>query len=142
MHSVADEPTRSAPQPIRVTAGILVDGGRLLLARRPAGDRLEGMWELPGGKIEAGESPQQCLARELAEECGLVVTVGEFFAESRFHYPHADIRLEAYRIESWSGQLALRAHDAVRWVAADEFDALPIAPADVPILERLRHAIS
>lgn len=65
MRSVGDEPTRSAPEPTRVTAGILIDDGRLLLARRPAGDCLAGTWELPAGKIEAGESPQQRLARDL-----------------------------------------------------------------------------
>lgn len=133
---------RSGTTPTRVTAAILVENARLLLARRPGDDPLAGLWELPGGKIEAGESPEQCLARELAEECGLRVTVGNHFATSHYRYPHIDVHLEAYWIDSWSGQLALRAHDEYRWVSAEELDGLALAPADIPILERLHDELA
>jgi 8-oxo-dGTP diphosphatase len=81
----------------RVTAGILVEDGQVLLSRRPPGDRLAGFRGLPGGKLEVGESPEACLARELAEECGIEATIGPLFAESTYRYPHATIQLLAFR---------------------------------------------
>ena len=125
-----------------VTAGILVKDGRVLLARRPAEDRLAGHWEPPGGKIEAGETPKECLARELAEECGIAATIGALFAESTYSYPHATIQLLAFWVDSWSGELVLRAHDDHRWVALSQANELTLAPADIPILERLRDELS
>jgi 8-oxo-dGTP diphosphatase len=112
--------------------------GCILLARRPSDDRLAGHWEFPGGKVEAGETPEQCLARELAEECGIVASIGDLFAESIHHYPHAHIQLLAFWVDTWSGELVLRAHDEHRWVTLAEAGELMLAPADIPILERLR----
>ena len=121
-----------------VTAAILLRGDEVLLARRPVGDRLAGHWELPGGKLELGESPEECLARELAEELGIDAVVGPLFTESTHVYPHATIRLLAYRIERWTGELQLQAHDEHRWVSLLEVEELTLAPADIPILARLR----
>jgi 8-oxo-dGTP diphosphatase len=121
-----------------VTAAILVKGSDVLLARRPSGDRLAGYWELPGGKVEAGETPEQCLARELSEECGIEAAIGPLFAESTYRYPHALIHLLAFWVDRWSGELVLRAHDDHRWVAPRAAEQLTLAPADVPILARLR----
>jgi 8-oxo-dGTP diphosphatase len=127
--------------PIEVTAAVFLRDGRVLLARRPAGDPLEGKWELPGGKVEAGETPEMCLARELTEECGVTVTVGSAFAQSDYNYPHVAIRLLAYRIEAWTGELLPRAHDALAWVNREQLEACDVAPADIPILERLMHEL-
>ena len=121
-----------------VTAGILVKEGRVLLSRRPPGDRLAGFWELPGGKVEAGETPEECLARELAEELDIKVSVGVLFAESTYRYPHATIRLLAFRIDRWSGEMMKYAHDDHRWVTLGEVEQLTLAPADVPIVQRLQ----
>jgi 8-oxo-dGTP diphosphatase len=129
-------------EPIAVTAAVIVADGRVLLMRRPPGDRLAGLWELPGGKVEPGESPEECLARELAEECSLTVTVGRFFAESVYRYPHAHIKLLAFWVDTWTGELELRAHDDHRWVRPLEAEELTLAPADIPILERLRDELS
>ena len=122
---------------IDVTAAIMLDGDAVLLSRRPQGDPLAGHWELPGGKLELGEMPQACLARELFEELGIEARVGELFAVSRHSYPHVTVRLLAYRIASWRGEFELRAHDEHRWVATTEVLNLPLAPADIPIVERL-----
>ena len=121
-----------------VTAGILVKESRVLLSRRPPGDRLAGFWELPGGKIEVGESPEECLARELAEELDIRVSVGALFAESTYRYPHATIHLLAFRVDRWSGELMNHAHDDHRWVTLSEVEQLTLAPADVPIVQRLQ----
>ncbi len=122
---------------IDVTAAIMLDGDAVLLSRRPQGDPLAGYWELPGGKLEPGEMPQACLARELAEELGIEARVGELFTVSTHSYPHVTVRLLAYRIASWRGEFELRAHDEHRWVEPAEAMELPLAPADVPILEKL-----
>jgi len=82
------DPVRSGAPTIKVSAAVMVrDGACVLLARRPPGDRLAGFWELPGGKIEVGESPEACLARELAEECGIEAQGGRHrsCAGSNFH---------------------------------------------------------
>lgn len=129
------EPTDS---PVLVSAGILKRGGRYLIVRRPAGGSLGGCWELPGGQAEPRELPQLCLARELFEECGLRVVVGELFSLSLHRYEHAYIRLMAYWVTSWSGSVALQAHDDAYWVSPDEFDDVPIAPAHVRVFDALR----
>lgn len=129
------EPTGS---PVLVTAGILEQGGSYLIVRRPSGDPLAGCWELPGGKAEPREPPQLCLARELLEECGLRVVVGELFSLSLHRYEHAYIRLMAYWVTSWSGSVALQTHDASYWVSPDHFDVVPIAPAHVAVFDALR----
>jgi 8-oxo-dGTP diphosphatase len=125
-----------------VTAGILVRDDRVFLARRAPGYRLAGYWELPGGKIEAGETPEACLARELAEECGIEVIVGPLFAESLHRYPHATIQLLAFRIASWRGEMRLHAHDAFVWVSPDDLQGMLVAPADLPILAALASELS
>lgn len=127
---------------IRVTAAVMVSEGAVLLARRPQGDRLVGHWELPGGKIEPGETAEECLARELAEECGIEASVGELFAESMHRYPHIAVHLLAFWVHTWTGEFELHAHDAIRWVALGDLDGLTLAPADIPILERLRNELS
>ena len=125
-----------------VTAAVLLRGDEILLARRQAGGHLAGYWELPGGKLEPGESPEECLARELAEELGIEAVVGALFAESTHCHPHITIRLLAFHIDSWTGELQLHAHDDHRWVPLSEAEELPLAPADIPILARLRDELS
>ena len=125
-----------------VAAAILVENGRVLLARRPPGDRLAGRWELPGGKLEPGESPEDCLARELAEERGIEASVGSLFAKSTYRYPHATIQLIAFWVDTWSGEPVLRAHDSYVWSDPRDLGELLLAPADIPILARLCDGLS
>ena len=88
----------------RVTAAILVKDDKILLAKRPANDRLPNKWELPGGKIEDGETPEVCLQRELFEEFGIKVKVADFFCSSVFTYAHTHIKIKlpAYFVENES----------------------------------------
>jgi 8-oxo-dGTP diphosphatase len=88
--------------------------------------------------VEAGETPEQCLYRELREEFGVETRVGEFIAESRFHYKEKSIRLLAYRVEYISGDFLLNAHEEIRWITKEEFDRYEMAEADVPIVKMLR----
>ena len=123
---------------ISVTAAILARDGKILIARRRSSDHLAGKWEFPGGKIEDGESPEECLRRELHEEFGVDTSIGEFLAESVYHYDHISIRLLAYRTLLGYGKLEPNDHDAYAWVTIDEMDAYDFAPADVPFVDRLK----
>lgn len=99
---------------------------------------MEGFWEFPGGKIESGETPEECLERELAEEFGIESSVGEFVAESVFKYPGKTIRLLGYRTRYLAGDFVLNAHSQIEWVDLEEMEGLEFAPADLPLIEALR----
>lgn len=122
---------------IDVTAAVIRKNGNVLIAQRANGEHLEGLWEFPGVKIEKGETPEQCLKRELFEEFGIDAGIGRFIAESRFSYRNKNIRLLAYNVEHLGGDFSLKVHSAVSWVALDQLANYSFAPADVPILEKL-----
>lgn len=121
-----------------VAAAILFDGDTVLLARRASTEQLAGYWEFPGGKVEEGETLQQCLIRELQEELSLQVCVLDEIAVSEYHYGHGAIQLVALRAEIIGGQVSLTVHDAVEWVKIDQLSDYRLAPADVPIAWQLQ----
>jgi len=123
---------------LRVVAALLERDGLLFAARRAPGRREGGLWELPGGKVEAGETDQAALARELAEELGIEVEVGDFVAEATHTYTHGAVTLVGYRCRLLAGEPLLRDHDDARWLAADEVGTLAWAPADLPLLAARR----
>ena len=121
----------------QVTAAIILKGSEILIARRAPNKHLAGFWEFPGGKIEEGETPQECLKRELQEELGIVVNVGAFFMQNEHHYGDKIIVLKAYECEHISGNIVLSDHDQVKWVEKSEFANFKFAPADIPFLKAL-----
>lgn len=123
---------------IEVAAAILVRAERVLIGRRRAGARRAGLWELPGGKIRVGETPEQCLRREIKEELGIAITVGEFFGESRYRYPDQTVRLMAYRCTMTGGRLALNDHAEIVWAGAGELDRYRFCPADIVLVGMLK----
>lgn len=122
---------------VRVTAAILEKKGRIIIARRAAGDRLAGKWELPGGKVENGESPEQCLARELQEEFNLLASVGDCVGSRIHHYDHMSIELLVYRAAWSSGEPVALAHAEFRWVFPGDLQHYEFAPADLPFVRKL-----
>lgn len=122
---------------VHVAVGILVAGDqRFLLTSRPAGKAYAGYWEFPGGKLEAGESVEQALRRELQEEIG--VTIGEVhpWREQVVDYPHALVRLHFCRVYEWTGTLEMREGQACAWEQLPVASA-PVLPGTVPVLEWL-----
>jgi 8-oxo-dGTP diphosphatase len=123
---------------IDVTAAILIENGSVLIARRRPGASQAGLWEFPGGKVRPGESPAQCLKREIREELGIEIVVGEFFGESVHAYADQTIRLLAYRVRAEGGEMSLNDHAELAWVATADLDRYRFCPADVPFTEKLQ----
>ncbi|MFT5679123.1 MAG: 8-oxo-dGTP diphosphatase [Myxococcota bacterium] len=119
---------------IRVVAGAIIKDGLLLAALRGPGMSQAGLWELPGGKVEPGEDDRSALARELHEELGITVAVGDFIASHDHAYPGKTVRLVAYACRIIDGALAVTEHAEIRWVSAGAIDGLTWAPADLPLL--------
>ena len=123
---------------VKVTAAILIHKDKILIARRKDNDPLAGKWEFPGGKIEQYETPEQCLAREMKEEFGIDVLVGEFFDESIYHYGPEIIRLLGYRAVWTAGKISSSAHADYKWVSLKQLQDFDFAPADIKFVKRLQ----
>ncbi len=113
-----------------VTAAIIEEGGRVLIARRKKGDRCEGRWEFPGGKVEPGETPEESLKRELREEMGIDVTVGEQLCVCPFRAGESLMELLVYRTRIVNGKIVCNDHDEVRWVEPGELGRYDLTDPD------------
>ena len=128
---------------INVAIGVLSrrrgDGRHVLIAKRPDDAVLGGYWEFPGGKIEADESPEQCLVREFMEEVGIVVQVGEALPVIKHRYPHGWVRLHPFLCSPGADPVPRRpGGEASRWVGVGELSRYQFPPANAPLLELLR----
>jgi 8-oxo-dGTP diphosphatase len=132
------------PKPLLVTAAVIYDGRELLIAQRRFADRIEpGKWEFPGGKVEFGETPEACLAREIREELNLEIEVGKLIGVSS-HVYHDPIKplhvvLLCYRCQIKTAKSELR-HLAVqdsRWILSIDFSRYDFAAADIPLLQEV-----
>lgn len=138
MHVVVS-PTRTIrrPRSLRVVAGVWIRDGRVLAAQRGPHTSRAGMWELPGGKVEPGESDAAALARELSEELSITVQVGAIVGCGRHDEPGTTIELLAYEVRT-DDEPVLEEHSAIRWLRADELDSVDWAPADIPLVASVR----
>lgn len=121
----------------KVSAAVVIENKLVLLTRRNPNDKLAGFWEFPGGKIEANETPQQCLERELQEELGVSSIAGDIFFENIFEYDHGKFKIIAISTELHSKDFMLSSHDKVEWVPISEMLNYKLLPADVPIAEKI-----
>lgn len=148
--ALAAEAPPPAPEPAAAPAGTrillvaacaLIDpDGRVLLARRPEGKPLAGLWEFPGGKVHAGETPEAALIRELAEELGITVQAPCLapFAFASHGYEAFHLLMPLYLCRRWEGAVVPREGQALAWVRANRLAEYPMPPADKPLVALLR----
>jgi 8-oxo-dGTP diphosphatase len=126
---------------VRVVAAVLRDAhGRVLIAQRPAGKHMSGFWEFPGGKIDTGESAEQALARELAEELGIGLGRCHPLLQLRHDYADRRVELEVLSVDEYRGAPMSLEGQALKWVSPAELGNEPLLPADRPIVEALTGA--
>jgi len=126
---------------VLVVAVALIDvDGRVLIAKRPEGKTLAGLWEFPGGKVEPGERPEAALIRELSEELGIEVSESCLapFVFASHAYDSFHLLMPLYLCRRWNGVVAAREHDALAWVRPDRLSDYPMPPADEPLVAWLR----
>ena len=125
---------------VNVAAAALVDvAGRILMAQRPPGKSLAGLWEFPGGKIESGETPEAALVRELDEELGIQVAIADLVPLVVVHHDYPDFTLvmTVHACRKWSGTAHGREGQPLVWTLYDDLAALPMPPADLPVVAAL-----
>jgi len=126
---------------IKVLAGIIEKDGKILIARRKPETNLAGKWEFPGGKLEQGETPEECLYREILEELGIKIQLGEYYCTSKYCYEHISIELLVYKALYQSGNIVLTDHDEAEWVSITELKNYDFAEADITVVNKLIETI-
>ena len=133
------------PRLVIVVACALIDpDGRVLLAQRPEGKAMAGLWEFPGGKLEAGEAPEAAIIRELAEELGIVVKPPCLapFAFASHAYTEFHLLMPLYVCRRWEGTPQPLEHAALKWLRPRDMAGYPMPPADLPLIPMLRDLVS
>lgn len=132
-----------APTVLVVAAALISPERQVLVAQRPPGKSMAGLWEFPGGKVEPGERPEAALARELAEELTLDITVDSLAPLSFASHEYGDFHLLmlVYACRRWRGAVCPREGQAIRWVDLAALRDLPMPPADQPVLGALAHIL-
>jgi len=121
--------------PVDVAVGVLIDrDGRFLLTSRPDGKVYAGYWEFPGGKLEAGETVEEALRRELHEELGITIVAAHPWKIELMDYPHARVRLHFCKVFDWRGEFEMRERQAMSWQTLP-VGVVPVLPGTVPVLE-------
>ena len=125
---------------VNVVAAVIRNGETVYATQRGYGEFKDG-WEFPGGKIEAGETPEEALKREIREELGIEISVGELIDPVEYDYPEFHLRMQCFWTEISGGEIELREHEAARWLNADELNDVEWLPADLELVEKIRKTL-
>jgi len=126
---------------IEVACAIIERGGKVLCTQRSETMSLPLKWEFPGGKINEGESPEECLKRELAEELGIEVSIGAPLSVSTYRYPTFSVTLYPFICKIISGEIVLHEHAAMSWLSPEELQNLDWAEADGPVIKEYQRQL-
>lgn len=132
------EQSRAKPLLLVAAVALVRSDGRLLLAQRPKEKAMAGLWEFPGGKVEAGESPQGALVRELVEELGVTVSEADMtaFSFASHAYEKFHLLMPVFLVRRWEGDVEPREGQQLAWVSAAEIRSYPAPEADLPLFEQ------
>lgn len=124
-----------------VVAALIWDNEKFMICQRPASKARPLLWEFVGGKVEPAETGTQALVRECREELAVTLTVGEVFTDVVHAYPDLTVHLTVYNATIAKGVPTLLEHNDIRWITPDEIPQYTFCPADIPILEQLKHRV-
>ena len=119
---------------IEVTAAVIRENGRFLICQRAKGKNCELLWEFPGGKIEPGETAEQCIVRECREELGITLKVERELTDLVYPYPDRTVHLHFFITRVIGGRLQRKEHNAIAWITPDELTQYDFCPADAEML--------
>lgn len=122
---------------VEVVAAVIKHEDKIFATQRGYGD-LAGGWEFPGGKVEAGEMPQEALVREIHEELEATISVGEFICQVEYDYPAFHLSMKCYLCSVVEGHLTLLEHSDAKWLEADALDSVDWLPADVAVVDAIK----
>lgn len=121
----------------QVTAAIIKDNDKYLICQRGVEDECNLLWEFPGGKLEEGESLEECIIREIKEELDLEIEVQDIFTRSIYHFGHKEIHFTVYNATIIAGHMKLNVHNDARWVTIHELDLYEFMPADIEFVDKI-----
>ena len=130
---------------IRVVAAIIKENNKenepIIFATQRGYGEFKGGWEFPGGKIEAGETPQEALKREIKEELDTEISVGALIDTIEFDYPTFHLSMDCFWCQIVSGDLVLKEHEAAKWLTKDKLDSVDWLPADITLIDKIRREL-
>ena len=131
---------------VKVVAAIIKavneNGETIIFATQRGYGDFKGGWDVPGGKIESGETPQEALKREIIEELDTEVSVGELMDTVEYDYPQFHLSMDCFWCQIVRGNLVLKEHEAARWLTKDELNNVEWLPADITLIEKIRNLLS
>lgn len=126
---------------INVVAAVIMKDGKVFATQRGYGEFKDG-WEFPGGKVEAGESPEEALRREIREELEVEVNVGDLIDTIEYDYPAFHLSMKCYACTISGGSPHLLEHEAARWLSADQLDSVAWLPADITLIPKIAELLA
>jgi len=123
---------------VRVVAAIIINDGKVFATQRGYGEFKDG-WEFPGGKIDAGERPEEALVREIKEELDTEVEVKELLETVEYDYPKFHLSMDCFICKIKAGELVLKEHEASKWLTKETLDSVEWLPADLELIEKIEN---